>query len=85
MNSEQTSSFFFNTVSTYEIKQEIDQLNSSKSFGPFSIPVKLLKILKEYLAKPLEVLFHCSFVTGVVPKSFKLARIIPIFKKVSQI
>ena len=67
-----------------EIKQEIDQLNSSKSFGPFSIPVKLLKILKEYLAKPLEILFNCSFATGVVPKSFKLARVISIFKKGSQ-
>ena len=66
------------------IKQEIDQLNSSKSFGPFSIPVKLLKILKEYLAKPLEILFNCSFATGVVPKSFKQAQVIPIFKKGSQ-
>ena len=64
------------------IKQEIDQLNSSKSFGPFSMPVKLLKILKEYLAKPLKILFNCSFATGVVPKSVKLARVIPIFKRV---
>ena len=84
MDSTQTSSFFLDTVSTYEIKQEIDQLNSLKIFGPFSIPVKLLKILKEYLAKPLEILFNCSFSTGVVPKSFKIARVIPIFKKGSQ-
>ena len=84
MDSEQTSSFFLDPVSTREIKQEIGQLNSSKSLGPFSIPVKLLKILKEYLAKPLEVLFNCSFATGVVPMSFKLARVIPIFKKGSQ-
>ena len=84
MDSEQTSSFFLDSVSTWKIKQEIDQLNSSKSLGPFSIPVKLLKILKEYLAKSLEVLFNCSFATGVVPMSFKLARVIPIFKKGSQ-
>ena len=38
----------------------------------------------EYLAKPLEILFNCSFSTGVVPKSFKIARVIPIFKKGSQ-
>ena len=85
MDSAQTSSFFLDAVSTYEIKQEIDQINSSKSFGPFSIPVKLLKILKEYLAKPLEILFNCSFATGVVPKRFKLARVTPIFKKGSQL
>ena len=81
MDSAQTSSFFLDTDSTYEIKQEIDKLNSSKSFGPFSIPVKLLKILKEYLAKPLEILYNCLFATGVVPKSFKLVRVIPISKK----
>lgn len=84
MDSAQTSSFFLNTVAKYGMKQEIDRLNSSKSFGPFCIPVKLLKILKEYLAKLREVLFNCSFATGVVPKSFKLARVIPIFKRGSQ-
>ena len=46
-NSAQTSSFFLDTVSTYQIKQDIDQLNSSKSFGRYSILVKILKILKE--------------------------------------
>ena len=71
MNPPQTSSFFLSPVTRYEIEQEIIKLNPAKATGPFSIPIKLLKILNTYLSKPLEVLFNHSFVTGVVPESFK--------------
>jgi hypothetical protein len=49
--------------------------------GPNSIPIKVLKLLQHVLSKPLEILFNASFATGIVPQSFKIARIIPVFKK----
>jgi hypothetical protein len=69
----------FPTSST-EIEDEINQLNSSKSTGPFSIPTKLLKILRYLLSGPLAYLFNCSFSSGVVPEKFKIARVIPVYK-----
>ena len=49
-------------------------------FGYFVVP----KILKCELSGPLETIFNTSFLTGIVPEKFKMARVIPIFKKGSQ-
>ena len=54
------------------------------SVGPFSIPIDILKMLKAYVSKPLEIVFNASFSTGVVPSDFKIANIVPVFKKGSQ-
>ena len=37
-----------------------------------------------YLVLYLETIFNTSFLTGIVPDKFKMARVIPIFKKGSQ-
>ena len=47
--------------------------------GPSSIPISIPKILKSELASPLQLILNTSF-----PDKFKLARIIPVFKKGSQ-
>ena len=78
------SQFFLSPVTTLEVEDEITNLNVSKSVGPFSIPTKLLKILKFLLSGPLAYLFNCSFITGIIPDQFKLARVIPIYKKGSR-
>ena len=38
-----------------------------------------------FVSKPLEKIFNLSFSNGTVPNQFKVARVIPIFKKSSQI
>ena len=63
-----------------EIETEISTLNSSKSTGPFSIPTKLLLLIKSVISKPLEIIYNYSFTTGIVPDKCKLARVFPIFK-----
>ena len=77
-------SLYIFPVTSFEIEEEISKLNSSKSTGPFSIPTRILKLLKNVLAKPLEILFNASFATGIVPDYLKLANIIPIHKKDSK-
>ena len=49
------NSFFLFPVTSMEVEDEIQNLNSSKATGPFSIPVCLLRILKTFLSKPLEI------------------------------
>ena len=53
----------------------------NKSTGPFSVPTALLKLFKTCLLKTLETLFNLSFSHGKVPSKFKIARVIPVYKK----
>ena len=78
------NSFYLFPVSESEIVDEISTLNESKATGPFSIPTKILKLLKFFISKPLEILFNFSFSSGTVPSQFKLARVLPVFKKGTQ-
>ena len=77
------SSFFLLPVTDSEIIEIINNLNPNKLTGPFSIPVVPLKILKNYISCPLEILFnnYCSFTSGIVPDHFKVAKVIPVYKK----
>ena len=77
-------SLFLCPVTADEIQLEIAKLQTGKAVGPSSIPISILKILKSELAGPLQVIFNTSFLTRIVPDKFKLARVIPVFKKGSQ-
>ena len=68
-------------TTSWEVEQEINKLCGDKSTGPFSIPTKLLKLLKSILSKPLSYMYNCSFNSGIVPNKFKIVKVIPVFKK----
>ena len=74
------NSFYLFSTSTTEIEAEIEKLNESKATGPFSIPTRIFKLIKSVISKPLEIVFHTSFATGIVPDKFKIARVFPVFK-----
>ena len=77
-------SFFVSPTSTKEIETVIGNLKSGKAVGPSSLPVDILKLLKSVVSELLEFIFNASFETGIVPSNFKLANVIPIFKKGSK-
>ena len=77
----QVSSFLLSPTSAIEIENIITSLNLSKACGPYSIPIVLLKTLRNVKSYPLEVLFNFYFTSGTVPDQFKIARVIPIHKK----
>ena len=77
-------SFFLSPITAEEIETEISNLKICKAVGPSSIPVSILKILKRALSEPLQINLNASFLTGIVPERFKLARFIPVFKKGSK-
>ena len=76
-----TKSFIIAPVTMSEVEREISALKNDKATGPYSIPVKILKLLKTVISKPLATLFNVSFSLGIVPSSLKTANIIPIHKK----
>lgn len=65
--------------------RKIDRLNPSKAAGPHIIPVFALKMIKSVISKPLLSIFNLSLTHGIVPHQFKLATVIPVFKKGSKL
>ena len=56
----------------------------SKSPGPYSVPVTILKIIRDYISEHLAFLVNDSFTGDNFTDILKLARITPIFKKGSR-
>ncbi|MCP4459583.1 MAG: reverse transcriptase family protein, partial [Cytophagales bacterium] len=59
----------------------LKKLNASKAAGPDGIHGKVLKYCARSLAYPLSILFNLCFVTGCIPPDWKLASVVPVFKK----
>ena len=75
------NSLYLFPVTTLEIEDIISNLNSSKATGPFSIPTHLLKLLRTCISTPLEIIYNASLSSGCVPDQFKIATVIPVYKK----
>ena len=65
----------------YEIETFIEILNPNKASGDDGISHKMLKGVSKSVSKPLCILMNRSFSEGIFPDTWKLANVIPIFKK----
>ncbi|KFQ25918.1 hypothetical protein N332_01010, partial [Mesitornis unicolor] len=52
-----------------------------KSMEPDGIHPRILRELAEVLAKPLSIIYQQSWLTGEVPADWRLANMMPIYKK----
>ena len=68
-----------------EIENIIQTLNPRKATGPNSIPTDMLHLLKTEISYPLSIIFNISLITGTHPELLKTAKVIPIFKKGSEL
>ncbi len=76
-----TGSFSFKKVSVDNMKNEIDELNPSKSTTFKSIPPKLLKNESDLVSTPLQIIFNNSVEQSSFPDELKLADVSSLFKK----
>uniref|UniRef100_A0A7M5VBW5 Reverse transcriptase domain-containing protein n=1 Tax=Clytia hemisphaerica TaxID=252671 RepID=A0A7M5VBW5_9CNID len=74
------NSIFLRPTSSDEVAKIIGSFSSSKSSGPNSIPIKILKILQDKISKPLSILINRSYHAGVFPEVLKISKVIPVFK-----
>ncbi|CAM5146391.1 unnamed protein product [Natator depressus] len=68
-------------ITTSEVEAKLEQLNGTKSGGPDNLHSRILKELAHEIASPLARIFNESVYSGVVPYDWRIANIVPIFKK----
>ena len=75
-----SNSFMISPVLTAEVLDQLQNLDETKAADSYDIPVNLIKLVQNHIAKPLTTLINLSFSTGYYPKALKYAKVIPIFK-----
>src|SRR5690606_15556564 len=70
----------FNTVTPLDILKEINKLKNVKASSGIINPI-ILKRYKHILCAPISSLFNKCIETGILPNVFKLATVLPLFKK----
>ena len=78
------SSIFFSPTYPQEIIKIISGLKINKSAGFDEIDNNLLQKTMNYIVDPLVYIFNLSLLSGHIPESMKISKIIPIFKKGEQ-
>ena len=63
--------FFLSPVTSREIWTFIGKMDASKSSGRYSVPVTILKTIRDYISEPLSFLENHSFASGHFPEKLK--------------
>ena len=71
----------FNCITENETIKAINRLENKSSSGHDGISNKLLKLIKNELKSPLTLIINQMITTGIFPQSFKISKIIPLYKK----
>ena len=73
-------SFFLKAVDETDVLEQLLKLNHRKSAGPDELSPKLVKMCSYSLYKPLTFIFNKSIASGMYPKIFKVAKLVPLYK-----
>ena len=76
---------FITPTDAHKVNLIISSLNSDKSTGPNSLPIRIFKLLKNEISTHLAEIFSLSFLSGVFPSILKIAKVIPVHKKESKL
>ena len=63
------------------VRRLLRQLDPSKATGPDKVPSRVLKECAEVLAPPFSKLFSLCFRRGIQPSAWKIANVVPVYKK----
>jgi len=63
------------------IFNKVTNLPSGKSPGPDGWPIQLIKLVGEFIAVPLSIIFNKSFNCSIFPQDWRSAHVTPIHKK----
>ena len=71
----------FRCATQDEVVKAINNLENKRSSGHDGISNKVLKSIKNEIAKPLTLIINQLLKTGIFPNAFKKSKITPLFKK----
>lgn len=71
---------FMAPTNSLEILSILRSTKAKNSFGHDKLSTKIIKSIQSAIATPLSIVINKSLITGIVPTSFKLAKIKPIYK-----
>ena len=74
--------FKFQNVTEDYVRKIISDLSTKDSYGHDGISTQLLKYILDEICKPLTLVVNQCLQTGIFPDNMKLAKLIPIYKKV---
>ena len=77
-------SLFSSNATPEEIEALINSLQEGKAIGPYSVPIKLLKMISRPISPPLYLIINESFTSGIFPDNLKLAKVNTLYKKGSR-
>ncbi len=81
LNDTQETDFKFDYVTEKTVIQLISNLKNTNTKDHDQISNKLLRTIKNEIAKPLTYIINQSLASGIFPDRLKLARVRPLFKK----
>ncbi len=67
-----------------KIRTLLKNINANKAAGPDGIHGRILKQCAASIAYPLSKIFELSYNSGMIPKEWKLANVVPVYKKGSK-
>ena len=73
--------FEFKDISEDFVRSQLRRLKPGKAVGLDNIPARLLIDAADIVAKTLTQIINLSLQSGTVPKDWKTARVVPLFKK----
>ena len=65
---------FLSNATPEEIETLINSIQEGKAVGPYSIPIKVLKIISLPISLPLCLINNESFTTGIFPDNLKTGK-----------
>ncbi len=68
-------------ITPQDVRDAISNIDPSKSCGPDLISPRLLREGSEVLSQPLSTYFNKLIAAAYFPSTWKLANVVPIFKK----
>jgi Reverse transcriptase (RNA-dependent DNA polymerase)/Endonuclease-reverse transcriptase len=71
-------------ITTQKVRAQIKKLKATGAAGPDGITTRLLQTCQEELSPVLATIYRKSLNEGTVPREWKLANVVPIFKKGSK-
>ena len=75
------NSFGFSTVTESTVYKLISTVNTKKATGLDSISAKFIRDGCSVIASPITHILNLSLSQSTVPKAFKEARVVPLYKK----